>query len=202
LVPSLLSLDTDGRVMRLDSFSKVIAPGTRTGWITASAQIVERFVRHNEVSAQNPSGLAAITLYKLLDETWGHDGYLAWLRHLRVEYTARRDALLAACEKFLPKDIITWTPPAAGMFLWLEVNLANHPSAGTKSILEIEEEMFLACVEKGVLLSKGSWFLGDKTKAPTQLFLRATFAAATEEKMAQAIERVGTAVREAFAAKA
>ncbi|OBT66719.1 hypothetical protein VE03_03865 [Pseudogymnoascus sp. 23342-1-I1] len=201
LVPSLLSLDTDGRVMRLDSFSKVIAPGTRTGWITASAQIVERFVRHNEVSAQNPSGLSAITLYKLLDETWGHDGYLEWLRHLRVEYTGRRDALLAACEKFLPKDIITWTPPAAGMFLWLEVNLANHPDAKTKSILEIEDEMFLACVEKGVLLSKGSWFLGDKTKAPTQLFLRATFAAATAEKMEQAIERVGVAVRDAFAVK-
>lgn len=117
LVPSLLSLDTDGRVMRLDSFSKVIAPGTRTGWVTASAQIVERFIRHNESSAQNPSGLSAITLYKLLDETWGHDGYLQWLRHLRVEYTARRDALLLACEKFLPKDIITWTPPAAGMFV-------------------------------------------------------------------------------------
>ncbi|OBT44479.1 hypothetical protein VE00_05981 [Pseudogymnoascus sp. WSF 3629] len=202
LVPSLLSLDTDGRVMRLDSFSKVIAPGTRTGWVTASAQIVERFVRHNEVSAQNPSGLAAITLYKLLDETWGHDGYLQWLRHLRIEYTGRRDALLAACEKFLPKDIITWTPPAAGMFLWLEVNLANHPHAATKSILEIEDEMFLACVEKGVLLSKGSWFLGDKTKKPTQLFLRATFAAATAEKMEQAIERVGVAVREAFGVKA
>jgi aromatic amino acid aminotransferase I len=62
--------------------------------------------------------------------------------------------------------------------------------------------MFLACVEKGVLLSKGSWFLGDKTKEPTQLFLRATFAAATAEKMEQAIERVGVAVREAFGVKA
>jgi aromatic amino acid aminotransferase I len=86
--------------------------------------------------------------------------------------------------------------------LWLEVNLANHPHAATKSILEIEDEMFLACVEKGVLLSKGSWFLGDKTKEPTQLFLRATFAAATEEKMGQAIERVGVAIREAYGVKA
>lgn len=37
LVPLLLSMDTDGRVMRMDSFPKVIAPGMRVGWITASA---------------------------------------------------------------------------------------------------------------------------------------------------------------------
>ncbi|MCJ1343872.1 Aromatic/aminoadipate aminotransferase 1, partial [Peltigera leucophlebia] len=74
LVPSLLSLDVDGRVMRMDSFSKVIAPGTRTGWITASEQIVERYIRHSELSTQNPSGVAQIVLYKLLEETWGHMG--------------------------------------------------------------------------------------------------------------------------------
>lgn len=117
LIPSLLSMDTDGRVMRLDSFSKVIAPGTRAGWITASSQIVERYIRHCELSAQNPSGISQILLYKMLDETWGHDGYLEWLRHLRLAYTARRDAILAACDKFLPKDLITWNPPAAGMFV-------------------------------------------------------------------------------------
>jgi aromatic amino acid aminotransferase I len=117
LVPSLLSMDVDGRVMRLDSFSKVIAPGTRVGWITASEQIVERFVRHNEVSCQNPSGISQLLLYKLLDETWGHDGYMKWLMHMRIEYTKRRDAILAACEKYLPTDLVKWNPPAAGMFV-------------------------------------------------------------------------------------
>ena len=82
--------------------------------------------------------------------------------------------------------------------LWLEVDFARHPAAATKSILEIEDEIFLACVANGVLLSKGSWFLGDKTAAPTRLFLRATFAAATPEKMGQAIERVGGALRDVF----
>lgn len=50
LIPTYLSFDVDGRVMRMDSFSKVIAPGTRVGWITASEQIIERFVRSNENS--------------------------------------------------------------------------------------------------------------------------------------------------------
>lgn len=117
LVPTYLSMDTDGRVMRMDSFSKVIAPGARVGWITASAQIVERYIRHNECSSQNPSGISQMFLYKLLDESWGHDGYLKWLIALRLSYTKRRDTILAACEKFLPKDLVSWNPPAAGMFV-------------------------------------------------------------------------------------
>lgn len=117
LVPTFLSMDIDGRVMRLDSFSKVIAPGTRVGWITASEQIIERFVRANEVSVQNPSGISQMVLFKMLDEHWGHGGYLQWLINLRMEYTSRRDILLAACEKYLPRELVSWNPPAAGMFV-------------------------------------------------------------------------------------
>jgi len=119
LVPTFLSMDIDGRVMRMDSFSKVIAPGSRVGWITASEQIVERFVLANECSVQNPSCIAQMALFKLLDEHWGHGGYLQWLINLRMEYTGRRDVILTACEKYLPKEIVSWNPPAAGMFVSL-----------------------------------------------------------------------------------
>lgn len=117
LIPSMVSLDVDGRVMRMDSFSKVLVPGSRLGWITASEQIVERYQRHAEVASQGPSGFSQVILHKLLDETWGHEGYLRWLMNLRIEYTKKRDSLLAACEKHLPQDIVSWVPPAAGMFV-------------------------------------------------------------------------------------
>ena len=120
LVPSLLSMDIDGRVMRIDSFSKTIAPGARMGWITASAQIIERYVRHQETSTQSPSGVSQLLLFKLLEDTWGHAGYLDWLIHLRLEYTKKRDNLLYACEKYLPKEVASWNPPAAGMFVSLQ----------------------------------------------------------------------------------
>lgn len=121
LVPSYLSMDTDGRVMRLDSFSKVIAPGTRTGWITASEQIVERFVRHSEISTQNPSGISQLVLFKLLEEAWGHAGYFEWLINLRMEYTGRRDIICEACERYLPGEVTEWSPPMAGMFVSLHI---------------------------------------------------------------------------------
>jgi aromatic amino acid aminotransferase I len=123
LVPTFLSMDIDGRVMRMDSFSKVIAPGTRIGWVTASEQIIERFVRTNECTVQNPSGLSQMVLFKMLDEHWGHGGYLQWLINLRMEYTSRRDVILAACEKYLPREIVSWNPPAAGMFVRPFLNL-------------------------------------------------------------------------------
>ena len=117
LIPSLLTIDVDGRVMRMDSFSKVLVPGSRLGWVTASAQIIERYTRHAEVASQGPSGISQIMIYKLLDETWGHDGYIRWLMNLRVEYTKRRDTILAACDAHLPRKIVSWNPPMAGMFV-------------------------------------------------------------------------------------
>ena len=124
LLPSLLSLDTDGRVLRLDSFSKVLAPGSRVGWVTASEQLVGAYVRHADVSTQCPSGTSQLMLFKLLEEHWGHDGYLDWLMHLRDEYTRRRDGMIEACEKYLGGGeergvgrIVKWAVPRAGMFV-------------------------------------------------------------------------------------
>lgn len=117
LVPSYLSIDVDGRVMRMDSFSKVVSPGSRVGWITASEQIVERYKMHADVSTQGPSGMSQLMLFKMLDEHWGHEGYLDWLVFIRMEYTKRRNVILDACERYLPQEVVSWRPPMAGMFV-------------------------------------------------------------------------------------
>ncbi|KAL8818220.1 MAG: hypothetical protein Q9191_007987 [Dirinaria sp. TL-2023a] len=204
LVPSYLSMDTDGRVMRMDSFSKVVAPGLRTGWIVASEQIIERYVRHAEVSTQSPSGPSQLILFKLLEETWGHDGYLDWLMNLRVEYTSRRDNICEACERCLPKAVATFDPPMAGMFLWIKILWHKHPAASTtKGLLAIEDEIHLACIDRGVLASKGSWFRAEQQDAPepTQsddMFFRMTFAAASSEAVREAVARFGAALGAVF----
>jgi aromatic amino acid aminotransferase I len=206
LIPSYLSFDTSGRVLRLDSFSKIIAPGTRTSWITATAQIIERFVRHHEVSTQNPSGISQIILYKLLDEAWGHKGFLEWLMFIRAEYTARRDIIVNACETELPREVCSWTPPGAGMFFWIKINWHRHPKFNTqdrsaKALLAIEDKIFLAAVEKGVLCSKGSWFRAQRG-TDTEMFFRTTFAAASSGDIAEAMKRFGEALREEFGLQA
>lgn len=116
LPTSFLSIDTSGRVLRLDSFSKVLSPGSRMGWVTAAEQVVERFLRHCE-SSQGPSGFSQAAMHALIEREWGHDGFLAWLAKLGTEYKGRRDALLDACEEFLPKGVAQWDVPSAGMFV-------------------------------------------------------------------------------------
>ncbi|KAL7272855.1 Aromatic/aminoadipate aminotransferase 1 [Rhizina undulata] len=198
LVPSLLHMDTDGRVVRLDSFSKVIAPGSRVGWIVACEQIAERFQRHNEVSVQNPSGFSQLMLHKLLDEEWGHGGYLDWLVNLRKEYTQRRDVMLYACEAYLPPQVASWVPPASGMFHWIKIDVEKHPEFGKKTLKEIEEEVFQAAVQEKVLISPGSWFFADQQAEYSELFFRATFAAAESDAMTKAIKRFGIALNKTF----
>ncbi|KAI0482638.1 putative L-kynurenine/alpha-aminoadipate aminotransferase [Xylariaceae sp. FL0804] len=216
LLPSLLSLDTDGRVLRLDSFSKVLVPGARLGWVTGAEQLVERYVRHAECASQGPSGFAQALVYQLVDETWGHAGYLRWLLRLAAGYARRRDAMLDACERHLPRDLVSWTPPRAGMFLWLRVDPTRHPAAGgggegegagegSKDMLELERDIFDRCIARGVLVCRGSWFRAEphaKNKNPptggARIFFRATFAAASEADMDRAIARFGAAVRDAF----
>ncbi|KAK5075639.1 Aromatic/aminoadipate aminotransferase 1 [Exophiala xenobiotica] len=177
LVPSYLSLSTSGNVLRMDSFSKIIAPGSRTGWVTGSADLIERFVRASEVSAQTPSGFSLMALYKLLEEEWGHEGFLRWLMNLRSEYKHRRDGIVEACETYLPRDIIAWDVPRAGMFHWLRVDGRKHPVYKAREeecktenerkqlLLEIEEQIFVAGTRNNVLVARGSWFRAEKDNA-------------------------------------
>ncbi|KAK8219762.1 Aromatic/aminoadipate aminotransferase 1 [Zalaria obscura] len=202
LVPSFLSMDTDGRVVRMDSFSKVIAPGSRIGWITASQQVVQRYVVHADVSTQGPSGFSQLSLYKLLDEHWGHAGYLDWLIHMRLEYTKRRNVILDACEKYLPREFVKWTPPSAGMFMWLGIDYEKHPEwkgeGKGKSILDLEEQIFQTIIRHGVLAMKGSWFYADAGAKHDTLYFRMTYAAAAFDKIDEAVKRFGEGVREEF----
>ena len=148
LIPSLLSMDVDGRVLRMDSFSKIVIPGSRLGWVTGSDQIIERYIRHAEVANQGPSGLSQAVMHKLLDQEWGHDGFLKWLMYLQQQYTGRRDTMMAACDKYLPKDIVSWVPPRAGMFVSIPIFLPFSPSSFLSSLPPQKKEELQKLHEK------------------------------------------------------
>lgn len=108
LVPSYLSIDYQGRVIRLDTFSKTLGPGLRLGWFTCNPLFAERLERHGELSTQAPAGLSQALVTQLLVHQWGIDGYVRWLRGLRTQYTARRDALVDALFEEFEKEGITF----------------------------------------------------------------------------------------------
>ncbi|KAK7061696.1 Aminotran-1-2 domain-containing protein [Favolaschia claudopus] len=90
LEPSYLKFDYQGRVIRLDTFSKTIAPGCRLGWYTCNPMFAERLERAAETSTQAPCGFGQSLVAGALLE-WGYHGYMRWLKALRLQYTIRRD---------------------------------------------------------------------------------------------------------------
>ncbi|KAE8147037.1 aromatic amino acid aminotransferase [Aspergillus avenaceus] len=112
LVPSYLSLDIDGRVVRLDTFSKTIAPGCRMGWITAQPAIIEKITMITETSTQAPSGFVQAMVSELIlgqqtdddstspkDQSWQMDGWVRWLEGLRGGYERRMQAMCSVLEE-------------------------------------------------------------------------------------------------------
>jgi aromatic amino acid aminotransferase I / 2-aminoadipate transaminase len=95
LTPSFLSIDTEGRVIRLESFSKTLFPSLRLGYFVANSAFIERLLRATEVETQDPSGLSQVFVVGLLRQ-WGIDGYLNWLQSIKFQYQTRRDGLLDA----------------------------------------------------------------------------------------------------------
>lgn len=109
LIPSYLSLDYQGRVVRLDTFSKTVAPGCRLGWITAQPALVERILRITECSTQQPSGFVQSMIAELImgpqsstdpgqggaadGSGWKVDGWVRWLEGLRGNYERRMNAM-------------------------------------------------------------------------------------------------------------
>ena len=194
LIPSFLSLDVDGRVVRLDSLSKVLAPGIRLGFVTASAQLIERLVRFVEITSQAPSGFSQSIAYQLLAQHWGHEGFFQWLMYMRSEYTKRRDVCCRAIDKYLPKEVMEYTVPIAGMFFWVHIT----GSINGVSSKELGDKFFKRCLEEKVLVVPGHVFKAEKTGGKDELYFRGTFAAVPLDKLEIGIQRLGKALRAVF----
>ena len=115
-LPSLCSLDRDGRVISLFTFSKILSPGLRLGWVVADAEIVSRLT-----VAKQPVDLCTSGLSQLLAREFLKSGLLGpQLERIRQIYSAKRTAMLAALERHMdPTWNLRWTRPEGGLFLWL-----------------------------------------------------------------------------------
>ncbi|KAJ5280354.1 hypothetical protein N7478_005726 [Penicillium angulare] len=163
LVPSYLSIDTDGRVVRLDTFSKTIAPGSRLGWITAQPAIIERLTRITESSTQQPSGFVQSIIAETImgnqcgdsksrvskvreGKGWQMAGWVRWLEGLRAGYEKRMQAMCTILEDnkfFLSEDFESFpsatTNQADGWEIIDRIQMFNFvwPKAGMFAWIEV-----------------------------------------------------------------
>ena len=108
-----------GNVIQVNTFSKVLAPGLRVGWIVGPTPVIRKLVLAKQGADLHTSMLNQMIAYELLQA-----GFLEeHLPRLRALYRQRRDAMLAALETYFPASA-HWTHPQGGLFLW--VTLPEH----------------------------------------------------------------------------
>ncbi|EGN97547.1 hypothetical protein SERLA73DRAFT_92692 [Serpula lacrymans var. lacrymans S7.3] len=213
---SFLSMDYDGRVVRLDSFSKIVAPGMRLGWVTANNFFAEKLDSLTDSSSQHPHGFGQAFIAELLgDGGWGLDGFMKWTKSLCDEYQRRRDLFMDVFRREVGiNGFATAEVPKSGMFVWIKINLEHHaryrvvkesngdPRTNTAALMD---ELFRTLLDSGLVLIPASTFAITGSLSPPSgdcildrvNYFRATFVG-TDETICDGLKIFGRTIEQFF----
>ena len=166
-------------VYYLGSFSKILAPSLRAGWVVVPPALAARLSPLKQgADIDTPSfGHRAVS-------AWLAAGHLpAQLEVLRAEYRRRRDAMLAALREHFPPEV-RWNLPASGMFVWVELPEGVDAAALLQTAVATEKVAF----SPGVALCAGDPRHGSRC-------LRLSFTNLSPERIEEGIRRLARVVR-------
>ncbi|NBT30624.1 MAG: PLP-dependent aminotransferase family protein [Rhodobacteraceae bacterium] len=185
VVPPILALEIaakgsieDARTIYCGSFSKSLAPGLRVGWVCAAQPVISRLVLMKQAADLHSSTLNQIVTDKVARQLF--DDHAARLREV---YRQRRDYMLAALDRDMPKGV-SWTKPEGGMFVWL--TLPEHLDAAELLAKSLETER--------VAFVPGRAFFADGSNGNT---LRLSFSCASEDMINTGIARLASLIAKA-----
>ena len=173
--PAIKSLDDGGHVLYAGTFSKLLMPGLRVGYLVVDGPLRSRLIEAKQVTDLGTS----LLLQRALDRFVTVGRYQSNLRRTTRLYRERRDALRAALAEHVPEA--TFTVPAGGLFCWVGL------PRGVRS-----DELLVAARQRGVDLAPGSrFFLNPEDGAG---FVRLNFAVAPPHRIATGIARLAAAI--------
>lgn len=113
-LPSLRSMDTQGRVIHLGSFSKILAPGLRLGWLSAEPELFQDLVTLKAgADVETPN-----IVMQAVDNYLNAHSIAAHIQDINTLYQQKLDYMLQCLAAELPSEI-TYTKPKGGFFIWL-----------------------------------------------------------------------------------
>ncbi|HSJ55804.1 MAG TPA: PLP-dependent aminotransferase family protein [Anaerolineae bacterium] len=179
--PALKALDPGGRVIYASTFSKMLMPGLRVGFLVADGPVYDRLVRYKRAVELATSNL----MQRALEAYVTVGRYQAHLRRSCQLYRRRRDAICRAIEGWLPGDL-EFGVPAGGLFAW--VRLPDGIDAAA---------LLPAAQAEGVAFAPGRDFFVDARDGARTM--RLNFAACTVEEIDQGVRRLGRIVTQRYA---
>jgi len=167
------SMDSRGIVLYVGTFSKVVFPGLRVGWIAAPREAINRLAR-----IQHASCIAGNTLAQAAAARFCTGGeFEVYLRRIHRVYRRRMQALLRGLEIHMPAGV-TWTRPSGGYTAWLTL-----PEAG-----ESESDLVKRITAAGVRVGPGCRYYARPPAAP---HVRLSIACVDEERIESGCRRLG-----------
>jgi GntR family transcriptional regulator / MocR family aminotransferase len=176
-LPALKSLDPGGRVLYVSTFSKMLMPGLRVGFLVAEGPFYDSLVHYKRVNDLTTSNLQQRAL-----ETYVTVGrYQSYLHRTSLIYRKRRDAMLQAIRRHLPAAV-EMDPPQGGLFVWMRL----------PEDLSAIKLLPIACQE-GMAFAPGNRFFPNESDG--EHYLRLNFVSHPPEDIEEAIRRLGAAIR-------
>ena len=179
-MPTIKSMDTDGIVMYSGSFSKILAPGLRLGFLCAPKAIVQKVVIAKQVSDVHTPMLPQLLATEYM-KRYDLDALIA---EMRKNYAHKCKTMLDAMDEFFP-DGISYTRPGGGLFIWCDL---GHDL----DTLSLSKE---AIAEK-VVYVPGNTFMVNMDEKCTAL--RLNYSSSTDEKIVEGIRRLGKVFNKAL----
>lgn len=176
--PPLAARHPDNTVY-LGSFSKVLAPGLRLGYVVAPAPLGPKLLQAKQAADLHSPGFNQRIVHEVIK-----DGFLAsHVPTVRARYKAQRDAMRAALERHLPPGC-RWRVPSGGMFFWVEL------PGGVDALALLPQ-----AVERGVAFVPGAAFYADDPKPNT---MRLSFVTVAPAQIEQGVALLAQALKEAL----
>jgi 2-aminoadipate transaminase len=159
------------------SFSKILAPGMRLGWVVAPLEIMESIIIAKQASDLHSNYLSQRIAYEYLTRQIIDDH----IRKIRIAYKNQRDCMIRMIAEEFPGSV-TYTKPRGGMFIWITL------PDGCSSM-----DVFENALKKNVAVLPGSPFYIDGGGTNT---LRLNFSNSTDEKIITGIGRLAKVIRD------
>jgi len=179
-LPSLLSMNPDG-VIYMGSFSKVLAPGLRLGYVVAPEEILAKMVQAKQAADLHTPSFSQRIVYGAVQ-----DGFIdEHIPTIRALYGRQCQHMLAALEREFPQEV-RWNRPEGGMFIWVE--LPEGIDSG---------KLLAKAVERNVAFVPGAPFYAANPRVNT---LRLSFVTVPGEKIDQGVKVLGELLKAEIAA--
>ena len=180
-MPALKSLDTKGLVIYLGTFSKILAPGYRIGWVCAEDEILAKYNFMEQAASLQASTIGQMETSKWID-MFDLDAHVAKIREV---YLKRRDVMLETLKNNLPEGCVC-TNPVGGLFTWVVLPESFNSEEKMK-------ELQMKCLEKNVAFVAGGSFFPNGGHENT---LRLNYSCMPEEKIVKGITILCETIKE------